>query len=134
MDVLNALLRKVTIIRVDKEEGAATEVFYICLSLIHLFSLRAWIAGGRLDRSAGLKIGAATVASRASKASVNRTYDLFELMPNGEVLWVCAVTGLEAARRQLSALGKRDGNEYLLMHVLTSEIVERVPSRGGTRR
>jgi hypothetical protein len=32
VDVLNALLRKATIIRVDKEGGDATEAFYNCES------------------------------------------------------------------------------------------------------
>lgn len=57
---------------------------------------------------------------------MNRTYDLFEQMPNGEVLWRGCVSGLEAARSELAALAGRNGHEYLLMHVLTSEIMERV--------
>jgi hypothetical protein len=57
---------------------------------------------------------------------VNRTYDLFEKMPNGDVLWRGCVSGLEPARRKLA---RCNGNEYLLMHVPTSEIVECMEER-----
>jgi hypothetical protein len=57
---------------------------------------------------------------------VNRTYDLFEKMPNGEILWRGSGSDLEAGRRKLAELAEHNGNEYPLMHVLTHEVVERV--------
>jgi len=60
------------------------------------------------------------------EASVNRTYDLFEKMPNGDVLWRGSVSSLEAGRQQIAALAERTGNECLLMQILTQEVVERV--------
>jgi hypothetical protein len=60
---------------------------------------------------------------------VNRTYDLFEKVPSGDVLWRGSVSGLEAARKQIAALAQSTGNECLLMHLPTQKVVERIPER-----
>jgi hypothetical protein len=63
------------------------------------------------------------------EAPVNRTYDLFEKTPSGDLLWRGSVSGLEAAREQIAALAERTGNECVLMHLLTQEIVERIEEK-----
>jgi hypothetical protein len=63
------------------------------------------------------------------EAPVNRTYDLFEKMPSGDLLWRGSVSGLEAAREQIEALAQSTGNECVLMHLLTQEIVERIAEK-----
>ena len=90
----------------------------------------------RLGGSTGgrLFLSVASAIRSASNQTVNRTYDLFEKLPDGEVLWRGSVSGLEAARRQLVALAGSNGNEYLLMHVLTSEIVGRCGERTSPER
>ena len=60
---------------------------------------------------------------------MNRTYDLFEKI-NGHMLWRGSVTGLEAGRKMVLDLAKQTGNECLLMHVLTREVMERVTANG----
>jgi hypothetical protein len=61
---------------------------------------------------------------------VNRTYDLFERLPDGQFLWRCSVSGLENARNALTALAQQTRNECLVVHVLTREVVERVNCGG----
>ena len=60
---------------------------------------------------------------------MDNTYDLFEKMPTGDLLWRGSVSGLEAARKQIAALAQSTGNECLLMHLLTQEVVARVPEK-----
>jgi len=60
---------------------------------------------------------------------VNRTCDLFEKTPVGDLLWRGSVSSLEAAREQVADLSQRTGNECLLMHLLTQEIVERIEEK-----
>ena len=62
---------------------------------------------------------------------MDRTYDLFEKLPNGDLLWRCSVSGLEAARQEVVALARRSGNECVLMHLVTQEVVARITSAGG---
>jgi DNA-binding IclR family transcriptional regulator len=60
---------------------------------------------------------------------VNRTYDLFEKTAAGDLLWRASVSGLEAAHKQLMELAERTGNECLLMHLPTQEIVKRIEEK-----
>ena len=60
---------------------------------------------------------------------MDNTYDLFEKMPTGDLLWRGSVSGLEAARKQIAALAQSSGNECLLMHLLTQEVVARIPEK-----
>lgn len=63
---------------------------------------------------------------------MNRTYDLFEKTPGGDLLWHSAVSGLEAAMKEAEALARRTGNECLVMHLLTQEVVARVGMEAST--
>jgi hypothetical protein len=66
------------------------------------------------------------VSEDVEEAPVNRTYDLFEKTPDGDLVWHSAVLGLDAAMKEVEALARRTGNECLIMHLLTQEVVARV--------
>jgi hypothetical protein len=57
---------------------------------------------------------------------VDREYDIFEVYPNGDLLWRVCVTGLENARLKLAELGKQSGNPFFATHTPTKEIVAQV--------
>jgi hypothetical protein len=78
---------------------------------------RPFATGAELSRSC---------CDNVEEAAVERTYDLFERMPNGDVLWRASIPGLAEARKEVAALAERTGNECLLMHVLTHEVIERI--------
>jgi hypothetical protein len=70
------------------------------------------------------------------EAPVNRSYDLFERLPDGQLLWRCSASGLENARAALTALAQETKNECLAMDLSTREIAARanqpdVPSSAG---
>lgn len=62
---------------------------------------------------------------------MNREYDIFEQLPDGDVEWRGLVVGLEAARARLGLLAKRSKNEFFAMHTPTHEIVARANTSGG---
>ena len=45
---------------------------------------------------------------------MNRTYDIFRILPNSAPLWVDAVVGLEQARNRLNDLGGVESANYLI--------------------
>lgn len=57
---------------------------------------------------------------------MDREYDIFEVYPNGELLWRVCVKGLENARLELAELGKQSGNRFFATHTPTKEIVAKV--------
>jgi hypothetical protein len=54
---------------------------------------------------------------------VERTYDIFEIVPDGQPRWICAVTGHEEAINRLKELAKTTTNEVRMMHIATNSIV-----------
>jgi hypothetical protein len=56
---------------------------------------------------------------------VDREYDIFEVHPNGDLLWRECVFGLENARRKVAALGQHSKNQFFATHTPTQEIVAR---------
>jgi hypothetical protein len=58
--------------------------------------------------------------------AVDREYDVFEVYPNGDLLWRQCVTGLENARLKVSELGKLSSNQFFATHTPTKEIVAQV--------
>jgi hypothetical protein len=56
---------------------------------------------------------------------VNRSYDIFEKLPDGAVMWRECVTGREEALLQLAAFGQKSGNEFFALHTPTGEVVGR---------
>jgi hypothetical protein len=57
---------------------------------------------------------------------VDREYDIFEVFPNGDLLWRACVTGLDSARLKVEELGKESGNQFFATHTATKEIVAQV--------
>jgi hypothetical protein len=54
---------------------------------------------------------------------VERSYDIFERMPDGALLWVTAVAGRNEALLKLQWCGKQRSNEFRLMHLPTSTVI-----------
>lgn len=57
---------------------------------------------------------------------MNRTYDLFERLPDGQLLWRCCVSGPEGARRELDALARQTRKECLAIDLSTGAVLERL--------
>jgi len=54
---------------------------------------------------------------------MERTYDLFEIEPDGTVRWKCAIAGHELALKRLEELAQDTKNEVRVMHIPTHSIV-----------
>jgi hypothetical protein len=54
---------------------------------------------------------------------VERTYDIFETMKDGSVLWRAAIPGHEAAIRKLQEMAAQSPNEFQLMHIPTKTVI-----------
>ena len=54
---------------------------------------------------------------------MEREYDLFEHLPNGDLLWRMRVSGHENAIRQLKELAATTSNEIRLVHWPTLAII-----------
>jgi hypothetical protein len=54
---------------------------------------------------------------------MDRQYDIFEVYPNGEMLWHCCVTGVENARLKVAEFGEQSSNQFFATHTPTKEIV-----------
>ena len=68
---------------------------------------------------------------------VDRSYDLFEILPDGSPLWKCAVAGHENAVQQLRELAKHTDNEVRIMHLATNTLIAVLnapPHSGDTPR
>ncbi len=55
--------------------------------------------------------------------SVLRTYDLFEVMPGGDLMWRAKIEGHEAAIHHLQQAARRNANEFRLMHIPTKTVI-----------
>jgi hypothetical protein len=54
---------------------------------------------------------------------VDRSYDLFEMLPDGSALWKGVVVGHDDAILKLQELATQTTNEVRLMHVPTATVV-----------
>jgi hypothetical protein len=54
---------------------------------------------------------------------MDRTYDIFEVMLDGSLIWRCAVTGHDKAIVKLKELASDTANEVRLMHVPTKSLI-----------
>ncbi len=57
---------------------------------------------------------------------MDREYDIFEVCPNGDLLWRTSVSGLENARLKVAELGKQSSNQFFATHTPTKDIVAQV--------
>ncbi len=71
---------------------------------------------------------------RNRSGSVDRTYDIFEVLPDGNRLWREAVKGHELAVSRLKALAGDTQNEFLLMHVPTKTVIAVLPATHNAPR
>ena len=55
--------------------------------------------------------------------TVDRNYDLFEILPDGSPIWKCAVAGHENAVQQLRELARHTSNELRIMHLASNTII-----------
>jgi len=54
---------------------------------------------------------------------MERSYDIFEVMPDGSKIWRAAAVGHENAIIELKKLATRTKNEVLLMHLETKAVI-----------
>jgi hypothetical protein len=54
---------------------------------------------------------------------MERDYDLFEVMPDGSLIWRGAVSGHEKAILKLKQLASQTSNVVRLMHVPTKSLI-----------
>jgi hypothetical protein len=53
---------------------------------------------------------------------MERTYDIFEKMEDGSVLWRVAIPGYEAAIRKLQEMAAQSHNEFHLWHLASNKL------------
>jgi hypothetical protein len=61
-----------------------------------------------------------------SGGRVDGEYDLFEKFPNGAVMWLGTVPGLDSAIARLKELASLSPNEHFAIHTLTNTVVARM--------
>jgi hypothetical protein len=54
---------------------------------------------------------------------MERTYDVFEKLPDGTLVWRATVTGHEQAIIQLKRLASQNSNEWQVMHLPTKTVI-----------
>lgn len=54
---------------------------------------------------------------------MDREYDIFERLPNGQVLWRMVVSGRDQSLDALRKLAKTSTNEVFAVHVPTKEVI-----------
>jgi hypothetical protein len=54
---------------------------------------------------------------------MDREYDLFEVFPDGSLVWRDTVTGHENAIRRLRELAEVTDNEFRLIHIPTNALI-----------
>ncbi len=52
-----------------------------------------------------------------------RTYDLFEVIPDGDLIWRAKIDGHESAIYQLQQAAKGSANEFRLMHIPSMTVI-----------
>jgi hypothetical protein len=54
---------------------------------------------------------------------MDREYDLFEVFPDGTLIWRDSVSGHEKAIQRLRELVEVTDNEFRVMHILTNTLI-----------
>lgn len=57
---------------------------------------------------------------------MNGEYDIFEKLPNDEVMWRGSVCGRDTAIARLQELAAGSPNEHFVLHVPSKEVVARI--------
>jgi hypothetical protein len=58
-----------------------------------------------------------------------RTYDLFEILPDGDLIWRATVEGHEKAIDQLQRVAKGKANEFRLLHLPTKTVIATINAK-----
>lgn len=58
-----------------------------------------------------------------ARVGMDRTYDIFEKLPSGEVLWRAVMVGREPSLRKLQELAAQSSNEIFAVHLPIKEII-----------
>jgi hypothetical protein len=65
----------------------------------------------------------------ASKEAMNRVYDVFEVLPDGVMVWRATVTGHEDAIDRLQQVAEVSANEFRLMHLPTKTVIATINAK-----
>jgi hypothetical protein len=57
---------------------------------------------------------------------MTQEFDIFEVLSGGCLLWRASAHGLEQTHNKLVVLSSHSRNEFVAMHLLTCEVVERM--------
>jgi hypothetical protein len=57
---------------------------------------------------------------------MDRTYDIFEMLPDGSLLWRACVLGTQNVSGVLAEIGKKTPNECVAMNIDTKVVIARV--------
>jgi hypothetical protein len=57
---------------------------------------------------------------------MERVYDVFEKMPDGDLIWRVTVVGRQAAIRKLLEMGAHSPREFHLMHLTSNTVIAKV--------
>jgi hypothetical protein len=60
---------------------------------------------------------------------VDRDYDLFEILPNGVLLWRAVLSSRERGMKKLQELASISTNQFLLMDVPTNSVIASMNNR-----
>jgi hypothetical protein len=60
---------------------------------------------------------------------MQRTYDLFEVLPDGDLIWRAKIEGHESAIHELQKASKRSANEFRLMHIPTKAVIATINAK-----
>jgi hypothetical protein len=60
---------------------------------------------------------------------MEREYDLFETLEDGEPIWRCSVIGIEPATAKLEELAAATTNEVCIMYIPTKAVVAKMSGR-----
>jgi hypothetical protein len=58
-----------------------------------------------------------------------RTYDLFEVLPDGDLIWRTRIDGHESAIHQLQQAAKESANEFRLMHIPSMTLIATINAK-----
>jgi len=65
---------------------------------------------------------------------MEREYEIFERLPNGEVTWRGTGHGLEDARRKIEQFAKKTSNELFAIHLSSRQVVARINEHQKTSK
>ena len=68
---------------------------------------------------------------QSSRPTMERSYDIFETMPDGAPLWRSTVSGHEQAIAKLRELAAKSSNELQVLHLPTKTLIASMNGKPG---